>query len=91
VGVVIGGLGVDLGAVLGGLFVVWLPYFAEKASGLHIGGFSFAGKPDIFYGALLILILFFAPNGAAGFLQRAWHWYLNLRGAARLPVPEPMA
>ena len=91
VGVVIGGLGVDLGAVLGGLFVVWLPYFAEKASGLQLAGLSFAGKPDIFYGALLILILFFAPNGAAGFLQRTWHWYLNLRGAARLPVAEPLA
>jgi len=90
VGIVIGGLGLDFGAVLGGLFVVWLPYFAEKASGVQIGAFSFAGKPDIFYGALLILILFFAPNGAAGFLRRGWLWYLSLRGAARLPAAEPV-
>ncbi len=91
VGVVIGGLGLDFGAVLGGLFVVWLPYLAEKASGVQIGGFSFAGKPDIFYGALLILILFFAPNGAAGLLLRSWRWYLDLRGAARLPQREQVA
>jgi len=91
VGVVIGGLGLDFGAVFGSLFVVWLPYYAEKASGLHIGALSFAGKPDIFYGALLIVILFFAPNGAAGLLQRAWRWYLHRRTAVRSPLPEPVA
>jgi len=77
--------------VLGGLFMVWLPYFAEKASGLQIGVFSFPGKPDIIFGALLILILFFAPNGAAGLLRRGGLWYLSLRGAARLPAAEPVA
>jgi branched-chain amino acid transport system permease protein len=91
VGIVIGGLGTDFGAVVGSLFVVWLPYFAEKASGVQIGGFSFAGKPDIFYGALLILIMFFAPNGAAGLLLRSWRWYLSKRTTARLPLAEPVA
>ena len=88
VGVVIGGLGLDFGAVLGSFFVVWLPYLAEKASGLQIGGLSFAGKPDIFYGALLILIMFFAPNGGAGLMLRAWRWYLSKRTTGRLPLPE---
>jgi branched-chain amino acid transport system permease protein len=87
VGVVIGGLGMNFGAVVGSLFVVWLPQFAEKASGLQIGSFSFAGKPDIFYGAALILIMFFAPNGAAGLMVRGWRWYLSLRTATRLPSP----
>jgi branched-chain amino acid transport system permease protein len=91
VGVVIGGLGLDFGAVVGGLFVVWLPNFAEKASGLQIGSLSFAGKPDIFYGALLILIIFFAPNGAAGLLLRGWRWYLSRRTAARSPLQEAVA
>jgi branched-chain amino acid transport system permease protein len=91
VGVVIGGLGLDFGAVLGSFLVVWLPYYAEKASGLQVGSLSFGGKPDIFYGALLILILFFAPHGAAGLLQRGWRWYLSRRKAARSPLPEPVA
>src|SRR5438128_2013757 len=91
VGVVIGGLGLDFGAVFGSLFVVWLPYYAEKASGLHIGALSFAGKPDIFYGALLIVILFFALDGAAGLLPRAWRCYLHRRTAVRSPLPDPVA
>jgi branched-chain amino acid transport system permease protein len=93
VGVVIGGLGLNFGAVPGGLLVVWLPYFAEKAgeAGLHIGSLSFAGKPDIFFGAALILIMLFAPNGAAGLLVRGWRWYLSFRTATRLPVAGPVA
>lgn len=91
VGVVIGGLGLDVGAVLGGLFVVWLPYLAEKASGVQIGAFfSFPGRPDVFYGALLIMILFLAPTGAAGLLLRGWSWYLNVRGVTRRPLAEPL-
>jgi ABC-type branched-subunit amino acid transport system permease subunit len=77
--------------VVGGLFVVWLPNFAEKASGVHIGSLSFAGKPDIFYGAALILIMLFAPNGAAGLMLRGWRWYLSMRSASRLPAPGPVA
>ena len=87
VGVVIGGLGMDFGAVVGSLFIVWLPQFAEKASGLQIGGFSFAGKPDIFFGTALILIMLFAPNGGAGLMLRGWRWYLSLRTATRVPGP----
>jgi branched-chain amino acid transport system permease protein len=86
VGVVIGGLGMDFGAVVGSLFAVWLPYFAEKASGVHIGALSFAGKPDIFFGAALILIMLFAPNGGAGLILRAWRWYLSMRTATRAPL-----
>jgi branched-chain amino acid transport system permease protein len=93
VGVVIGGLGLNFGAVVGALFVVWLPYFANKVAeaGLHVGSVSFAGKPDIFFGAALILIIFFAPNGAAGLLLRAWRWYLSMRTSTRLPSPGAVA
>jgi branched-chain amino acid transport system permease protein len=91
VGVVIGGLGLNFGAVLGALLVVWLPYFAEKASGLQIGSFSFAGKPDIFFGLALILIMAFARDGAAGLMLRGWRRYLTMRSAARLPRPGPVA
>jgi branched-chain amino acid transport system permease protein len=88
VGVVIGGLGLNFGAVPGALLVVWLPHFAEKAgqAGLHIGPLTFAGKPDIFFGAALILIMLFAPNGAAGLMLRGWRWYLSKRTATRAPL-----
>lgn len=91
VGVVIGGLGRQFGALLGSLFVVWLPYLAEKISEVQIGSFAFPSKPDVFFGAALILILFFAPNGAAGLLMRGWLGYLGWRAAARATLPEPAA
>jgi branched-chain amino acid transport system permease protein len=91
VGVVIGGLAMDFGAVLGSLVVVWLPYYAEKASEIQIGTYVFPGRPDIIYGIFLILVLFFAPNGAAGLLQRGWRRYLSWRTTARASLPEPVA
>jgi branched-chain amino acid transport system permease protein len=91
VGVVIGGLGRQFGALLGGLFVVWLPYFAEKISEVQVGSFAFPSRPDIFFGAGLILVLFFAPNGVAGLLMVGWGRYLAWRRAARAPLAEPAA
>lgn len=93
VGVVIGGLGMNFGAVVGSLLVVWLPYFAEKAgqAGVHIGPLTFAGKPDIFFGAALILIMLFAPNGVAGLMLLGWRRYLSMRSATRMPVQDPVA
>jgi len=91
VGVVIGGLGRQFGALLGSVFVVWLPYLAEKVSEIQLGSFALPSKPDIFFGAGLILILFFAPNGVAGLLMVGWQRYLRWRTAARAPVPEPAA
>jgi branched-chain amino acid transport system permease protein len=67
---VIGGLGLDLGPLLGGVVLVWLPYLAEKTSGLRLGPLTVPGKPDVLYGIGLILIVFLAPSGVAGLLQR---------------------
>jgi branched-chain amino acid transport system permease protein len=67
---VIGGLGFDLGPLLGGVVLVWLPYLAEKTSGLRLGPLTVPGKPDVLYGIGLILIVFLAPAGVAGLLQR---------------------
>lgn len=84
IGLVVGGLGSIWGPVLGGLLVVWLPYFAEKASGIHIGPVSFGGKPDIGFGLLLILIVFFAPDGLAGLAKRGMARYRVLRTRFRV-------
>src|ERR1700736_335397 len=59
IGAVVGGLGSLWGPLLGGLVVVWLPYLAERGSGLHIGPLSFGGKSDIGFGVLLLVLMFF--------------------------------
>ena len=70
-GVVIGGLGFAWGPVFGGIVVVWVPYLAERAAGVHIGPVSFGGKPDIIFGLALVVILLFASSGIAGLVQRS--------------------
>lgn len=79
IGAVTGGLGSVWGPVLGGLVVVWLPFAAERASGLHLGPLSFGGKPDIGYGILLLLLVFFAPAGLAGLIDRGLSRYRAAR------------
>jgi branched-chain amino acid transport system permease protein len=95
IGAVAGGLGNIWGPVLGGLVVVWLPYLAERASGLHLGPLSFGGKPDIGYGVLLLLLMFFAPAGLAGLIGRGISRYRMVRGRVaatpQTPEPEPVA
>lgn len=61
IGLVLGGLAYLWGPLLGGLLVVWLPYVAEQA---------FKGKPDVAFGILLVVVVFAAPNGAAGLIHR---------------------
>ena len=59
--VVIGGLATIGGAVLGALFIVFVP---EYASEVHQ---SLSG---VVYGALLILFMYFLPHGGMGLLRR---------------------
>lgn len=104
VGVVIGGVGFEFGPVLGALIVVWLPYLAERIGNLHLGAVQLPSKPDLFFGILLVLIIFFAPSGAMGLLMRGVATYRSRRAAARgqeapitlpsvfeeeVPVPPP--
>lgn len=99
IGAVVGGLANVWGPVFGGLLVVWLPFYAEHAAGLRIGSFSFGGKPDIGYGVLLLLIVFFAPGGVTGLFERGFRRYRLLRARVGAPAaaeeelaePEPVA
>jgi branched-chain amino acid transport system permease protein len=83
VGAVVGGLGFEFGPVIGGLFVVFLPYFSEKIANIQIGSISLPSKPDIFYGILLLLIVFFAPSGVMGLIMRGFTTYRVRRSASR--------
>jgi len=83
IGIVLGGLGLTWGPVFGGLIVVWLPYLAERAGGIHLGSLVIPQKPDIGFGVLLILIVFFASNGVAGLLERGVRRYRVWRRVTR--------
>jgi branched-chain amino acid transport system permease protein len=92
VGIVIGGVGFEFGPVIGALFVVWLPYFSERIGNLHIGTFQLPSKPDLFFGILLVVIIFFAPAGAMGVIMRGIGVYRARRAAARgeaMPIVAP--
>jgi branched-chain amino acid transport system permease protein len=92
VGVVIGGVGFEFGPVLGALFVVWLPDLSDRVSRIYIGNFQVPAKPDVYFGILLLLIIFFAPSGAMGVIMRGIGLYRARRAAARgeaAPIATP--
>ena len=70
VGAVIGGLGTQIGPLLGAIFTVWSPIYAYEV---------LKARPDIAYGVLLIVLMYTMPSGIAGGLFRAWAWYLRQR------------
>jgi branched-chain amino acid transport system permease protein len=86
VGAVIGGLGSIAGPLVGGVFTFWLPLISSQFVSSQdwipeqvMSVFKNAG-PAVTYGALLILIMIFAPNGLVGLLVSA---YTRLRSRLR--------
>jgi branched-chain amino acid transport system permease protein len=87
-GAVIGGLASISGPLLGGIFTFWLPMVSSQ----FVAGqdwipaqissvFKNAG-PAVSYGALLILIMIFAPNGVSGLILSTYtRLRRRLRGA----------
>ncbi len=69
VGLVVGGLGSIPGAIFGGLFILFLPNFAEE---VH------QGLSSAMYGAFLILAVYVMPTGAAGFVRIVTGWVLRM-------------
>jgi branched-chain amino acid transport system permease protein len=60
VGLVVGGVGSIPGAFVGGLFVLFVPNVAEHVS---------KGLAGAIYGAILLLVIYVMPSGAAGFAR----------------------
>jgi branched-chain amino acid transport system permease protein len=86
VGAVVGGLASIAGPLLGGAFVYWLPVVSSQTISAQdwipsqISSVFVKAGPAVTYGALLILIMIFAPNGIVGLLTTA---YTSLRGRLR--------
>ena len=59
VGLLVGGVASIGGAILGGLFIEFVPNLAESVS---------KAAPGAVYGVILIAVMFLMPSGAAGFI-----------------------
>jgi len=60
VGLVVGGVGSIPGALFGGIFLLFVPNIAEQVS---------KGLAGAVYGAILILVIYLMPTGAAGLIR----------------------
>jgi len=65
VGIVIGGLASISGAIFGGLFIQFVPNWAQDIS---------KAAPWAIYGLFLIVFMYAMPRGIAGALRLGWRW-----------------
>jgi branched-chain amino acid transport system permease protein len=79
--VVVGGLATVLGAVLGALFIVFVPEYASDIND---------AAPGVIYGAVLILFMIFLPHGAMGLFRRIGGGF-GRRGRKEQQAVEPDA
>jgi branched-chain amino acid transport system permease protein len=76
VGVVVGGLGGLSGLVFGAIFIQFLPLWAQgegvasRLPDFIVSRTDEPGAPAIIYGVVLILLMFFLPNGVGGVFRR---------------------
>jgi branched-chain amino acid transport system permease protein len=91
VGAVIGGLGAIVGPLAGGVFVYWLPIVSSQTIAAQdwipaqISSVFVKAGPAVTYGALLIVIMIFAPNGIVGLATTAYRVLRSrLRGAGEI-------
>jgi len=81
VGAAIGGLGTQAGPIVGALFTVWSPIYAQQI---------FRGRPDIVFGVLLIVIMYVMPQGAVGGFYRLLGVRLGLRRSVAAQPASPL-
>jgi branched-chain amino acid transport system permease protein len=80
--IVIGGLGTVGGAVLGALFIEFVPQYADDVNQALTG---------VIYGATLIAVMYLVPGGAAGLLQRLRRLLVEVVEVAPGAKPEEAA
>lgn len=70
IGSVVGGIVSIPGVIFGGLFLVFVPNYAQDIK----LAYPWMPPPWAIFGTFLILIIYFAPFGVWGFLERASAW-----------------
>ena len=75
VGLVVGGVASIGGAILGGLFIEFVPNLAESVS---------KAAPGAVYGVILIAVMFLMPGGAGGFIGSLFSRFRRSRKSAEL-------
>jgi branched-chain amino acid transport system permease protein len=82
VGMVVGGVGWLPGAIFGGIFVLFVPNFAEKINVIipAITDNMAKSLSGAVYGVILILIIYLMPSGLGGFLKGLKDRYQNMKG-----------
>lgn len=73
-GIVIGGLGTIAGAVIGGVFQVFMRNWALSIS---------EAAPGVVYGVVIILVMLLAPGGVIGLLRQGYAWIIRRRGGSK--------
>lgn len=72
-GIVIGGLGTVAGAIIGGVFVQFMPTWAQEVSN---------EAPGVVYGVVIILVMLLAPGGVMGLARRTYAWIVRRTGGS---------
>jgi branched-chain amino acid transport system permease protein len=68
--IIVGGLGSQIGSIIGAVFVTLLPEFIQRAGeSLHMADLTFAIR-ELMFGVLIIVFLVFEPRGLAALLRR---------------------
>jgi branched-chain amino acid transport system permease protein len=76
---IVGGLGSVLGSLFGGALYVYIPVLAGTVDPV---------RTTVLYGAILLLVLFFAPGGLARAIHRSADW-LDRASSRGGPGPPP--
>ena len=78
---IVGGMGSLWGPFLGAAFYIWVPYLLQKLD-ITLFGHEIRDYNQIIYGATLLLVMIFAPEGIIGLFHRLKH-ALQHRATAR--------
>lgn len=77
---IVGGMGSVLGSLLGGVLYVYIPTVAGTVS---------PARSSLLYGAILLLVIFFAPGGLARAIGRIGEWLARALAGRGAGPPGP--